>query len=252
MALRTGDVRASLLAVLERGLSLEDEDVLVSALHEPRREIREVALRLLRRLPESRWAARWTERAAATIHLVGSDLRVRAPEEIDSTWQADGLDTHPPKGVGLTTWTLQQTMALAPPRLWPAEMLDAVLRNNWRTPLLAGLVQAAAAYSDVRWCTTLITMSLPDVDARPLYLALQDSQALDVLRLVIESKALQKHHATLATLLREAAWHVDPRAVTLAEAWLDGEAVPLWFRPALVHLVDILDYRLAMRRELDA
>ena len=80
-----GDVRASLLAALEPGLSLEDEDVLVSALHEPRREIREVALRLLRRLPESRWAARWTERAAATIHLAGSDLRVRAPEEIDST-----------------------------------------------------------------------------------------------------------------------------------------------------------------------
>ena len=50
-------------------------------------------------------------------------------------------------------------MALTPPRLWPAEMLDAVLRNNWRTPLLAGLVRAAAAYSDARWCTTLIAVT---------------------------------------------------------------------------------------------
>jgi hypothetical protein len=240
-----------LLAALEPGVSLEDEDVLVGALHDARREIREVALRLLRRLPDSRWAARWTERAVGAIHLAEGGLMVRVPKELDPAWLSDGLEARAPKGMDADAWTLQQLMALTPPHAWPAEMLDALLRGNWRAPLLAGLLQAAAAYSDARWCTTLIAASLPGVDARPLYLALSESQAVDVLRNLIESN-VQKHHATLATLLREAPWHFDPPAVTLAEAWLDEDVAPLWLRPALVRLVDTLDYRLAMRRELNA
>jgi hypothetical protein len=245
-----GDVRASLLAALEPGLSLEDEDVLVNALHDTRREIRDVAVRLLRRLQDSRWAARWTERALTVLRLTGADLLIRLPEEPESNWQADGLELRPPKGMAASAWMLQQMLALAPPRMWPTEMLDVILRGEWRAPLLAGLAQAAAAYSDVRWCTALIAASLPEVDARPLYLALPESQAVNVLRLVIESGS-PRQYATLAALLREASWHFDPRAVTLAEAWLDGDAAPLWLRPALVRLVDTLDYRLAMRRELD-
>jgi hypothetical protein len=245
-----GEARAGLLAALEPGLSLADEGLLVDAVHDTRREIREVALRLLRHLPGSSWAARWTARAASVIRLAGNDLLVGEPEEIDAAWRADGIDARPPKGMSATEWLLQQVMALTPPDSWPHEMLERVLRGAWREPLVSGLAQAAATYASARWCRTLVIASLPGVDPRPLYAALPAPQALDVLTELIESRG-QKHHATLAAVLREAAWHLDPAAAPRVEAWLDGDSVPLWFNPALVRVVDTLDYRLAMRRELD-
>lgn len=245
-----GDARAGLLSALEPGLSTGDEDFLVDALHDTRREIRDVALRLLRKLPGSRWAARWTERAAGVIYYSGGDVLVREVEEVDSAWQADGLDMHPPKGIDFPAWITQQVMALTPPAVWPAEMLDAILRSDWRDPGLSGLVHAAAAYADESWCTTLITAALPGVDARPLFTTLSESQALEVLRRLLQSN-VQKHHTVLATCLREAPWKLDPHAVNLVELWLEDDVAPLWLKPALVRVVDTLEYRLAMRRELD-
>jgi hypothetical protein len=245
-----GDARAGLLAALEPGLSLADEDVLVNALHDTRREIREVALRLLRNLPGSRWSTRWTERASSMIRLAGHDLLVCEPEEIASSWLADGIDARPPKGMTATEWLLQQVMALTPPDVWPPEILDPILRGASRAPMLAGLAQAAAGYANARWCTTLITASLPDVDARPLYAALSAPQALDVVRELVESRG-QKYHATLAAVLREAPSQLDPGAVAVVEAWLEGDVAPLWLKPALVRVVDTLKYRQAMRQELE-
>ena len=53
-------------------------------------------------------------------------VSVREPEELDPAWVADGLDPHPPKGVGRTAWVLQQVMALGPPEIWPTSLPGAL------------------------------------------------------------------------------------------------------------------------------
>jgi hypothetical protein len=247
-----GDLRAGLLATLGHRLSLQDETMLVQALRDRRREVREVALRLLRGLPDSGWAARWTDRAGLCIQITGGDLVVRELGSADPNWVTDGLDAHPPNGVGSTAWLLRQVVALTPPRIWPGELLHAILRSDWRTPLLAGLAEAAAAYGDAYWCSELLLASQPGTDARPLFRALSETQAVEIVRRLFELVTQSRNHqATIATLLREAAWHFDPGAAPLVEAWLDGDAVPIFMRPALVRLDDTLDYRVAMRRELE-
>jgi hypothetical protein len=240
-----GEVRASLLAALERGLSPDDEDFLTDALRDSRREVRECALRLLRRLPDSRWAARWSERATSLVRLSGERLLLGDPAQLDSTSvAADGLDTRSPNTV-----VFQRMLALAPPSVWPSEMLQAILHSDFGAPLLAGLSEACAAYADAGWCARLVLAALPALDVRPLFVALPAAQAIDVVGRLVE---LGHRHATLAAVLRDAPEKLDPEAVTQAEAWLDVESLPLWLQPALVRLVDTLDYRLAMRRELEA
>ena len=230
-----GDNRVRLLAALEVGLSSMDEDVLQRAIGDARREVRETALRLMRLLPESQWATRWTQRATSALGQSGDP-------SVQADWEADGMDGHAPEDV---QW--RQLVAFTPPRLWPAHMLDVFVR---RQPLLAGLAEAAAAYQDPVWCTRLILASVAGMDVRRLFRALDEQAATELLRTLVHSDT-QKHGSTLATLLREAPWSVDPRLAPELDTFLGQDLAPMWLRPALVHLVDTLDYRLGMRRELD-
>jgi hypothetical protein len=43
---------------------------------------------------------------------------------------------------------------------------------------------------------------------------------------------------------------LDPRVLPDAERMLDAEIEPIWARSSVTRLVDTLDYRLAMRKEL--
>ncbi len=121
----SGDMRATLLNVLSDGLSAEDETLIEQALGDSRKEVRETALRWIRRIPGSRFGERWRERARQVVRfkdgLTASRVEVLEPREADPTWVAEGLDPRPPKGIGGTAWLLQQVMALTPPSIWPHE-----------------------------------------------------------------------------------------------------------------------------------
>jgi hypothetical protein len=155
------DTRAALLASLAEGLSPEDEPLLQRAVGDARKDVREVGLRLIRHLPESRFRKRWAERAPQLIRfkkgfLGRVSLDVVEPTTFDPAWAADGVDQRPPRAVGRTAWWLQQIVSLTPPGIWPPAGLGAVQKNDWASALVPGLSQAATAYRDPAWCEALI------------------------------------------------------------------------------------------------
>jgi len=158
--------RALLLPELATGLGLEDQPLLEEALHDRRKEVRTTALDLLRRLPGSDFSQRWAARAQQVITLKkrllgGLSVEVQEPREVPAEWIADGLDPRPPQGTGATAWVLQQVLAMAPPNIWPSGAVQAMVRSDWREPLLIGLGQSAAAYGDADWCEALLLAWAP-------------------------------------------------------------------------------------------
>jgi hypothetical protein len=198
-AAERGEQRAKLLEALEVGLSLADEALLELAIRDARSDVRLAALRLIRRIPASRFGDRWAERARRVFQfkrdLLGrTKLFIREPVAAEAEWLADGLDARPPKDMGATGWLLQQIVALTPPSIWPASAVEAFQHSEFAKPLVAGLGQAAEGYADARWCAQLIVVhaevksredALP-LNASALYRALDPAGAEAVLRRLLD------------------------------------------------------------------
>src|SRR5438067_5419318 len=118
------DARPKLLESLAIGLSAADEQFLEQTVADPRKEVRETALRLIRRIPDSRFGHRWTERTRQLITLntdasEGARFDIREPIDLDPAWSVDGLDARRPRDTRTIAAVLQQVMALTPPSIWP-------------------------------------------------------------------------------------------------------------------------------------
>ncbi|HEY3229975.1 MAG TPA: DUF5691 domain-containing protein, partial [Roseiflexaceae bacterium] len=199
LANETGEARGQLLATLEIGLAADDEPLLEEALGDSRREARQVALRLIRALPASRFGQRWAARARGVIDIkksrLGTKLQIHPPAPAEPTWIADGLDPRPPKDVGEKAWLLQQVLALAPPSSWPISIIDAVQSSDWAQPALAGLGQAAAAYRDADWTEALLLTwaratlkrEIAPLNASALFQSLAAARAEIVLRRLLDT-----------------------------------------------------------------
>lgn len=287
-----GDARGKLLDALVIGLSAEDEPFLEQAIRDSRREVRETALLLIRRIPNSRFGQRWSERARQIFTLKqgllrGARLEIREPAEAAPEWVADGLDPRPPKSIGTTAWLLQQILALTPPSIWPRTALVAIDHTDWPVPLLIGIAEAARAYRDAAWSEDLLMLwvsasnrkeKLP-INPGELFATLDTQRAETLLRRVLElnpvlvgnltgvrsdpwsvdlSRFVVQHLASwfakqnysLLSFVREATLLLAPRVLPDAERILDAEIEPIWARSSVDRLVDTLDYRLAMRKEL--
>jgi hypothetical protein len=279
------EMRAALLDALTAGLSAADEPVVMQAVQDSRRELREKGLRLIRRVPNSRFSQRWIERARQVVVMTESTIDVHPPDEPDPAWMVDGLDPRPPKGIGATAWVLQQVVALTPPSIWPHAVLGAIQRSDWAQPLLSGLAQAAVAYADADWSETLL-MAVANaevvrgVHSAALLGVLPPDRAEAVVGRLFDAPA--SGHATLAmnmkhawsedfsqviltrlpallvkwqyatsALLHEAPLRLDPGVLPAAEQLLEDYAGPAWARPALQRLVRTLEFRAAMRAELE-
>lgn len=145
--------RAALLGVLAAGLSLADEPFLEAALDDRRKEVRQAAAELLWRLPRSRLAGRMAERARA---LIGPDLALRLPAELDPAMVRDGVVAKPPAGLGQRAWWLRQVVAATPLDHWPREAVELdvppLLRQAWATAAVRQRDEAwAAALFDGSW-----------------------------------------------------------------------------------------------------
>jgi hypothetical protein len=279
------EVRLALLDALADGVSAEDEPLLQRGVQDPRKELRERALRLIRRVPDSRFGQRWTQRARQLVAMTERTIEVHVPDALDPAWIVDGLDPRPPKGIGATAWVLQQVLALTPPSIWPKASLGAIPRSDWSQPLLSGLAQAATAYFDTDWCAALL-MSETNADvgrgapASALLAVLAPDRAEAVVCRLLDAQtsgpatlaASLKHpwsadfsrvilgrlpgllikwqYATSA-LLHEAPLRLDPDMLPAAEQLVDTHREPGWARPALQRLVRTLEFRVAMRTELE-
>ena len=145
----TGEDRAAFIGALATGLSMADEPFLEAALDDRRKEVRQAAAELLSRLPGSRLAQRMAERARA---LVGADLAITLPAEVDPAMARDGIVAKPPAGTGVRAWWLQQVVSATPLDVWPPEVVEheppPLLRRAWAT--------ATVRQGNVAWARALL------------------------------------------------------------------------------------------------
>jgi hypothetical protein len=168
-AAESSEDRARFLTALEEGLSAADDPLLERALDDRRREVRETALDLQRRLPGSSLSRRMAARAETIVQLdrrtFGRDrLIVTPPEELDAALRRDGVGATPARGVGIGAWLLEEIVAGTPLGAWtsrfdrrPGAVLELAHGHDWETPLLHGWAKAAITQGDAAWAGALIS-----------------------------------------------------------------------------------------------
>ncbi|GAA2539936.1 hypothetical protein GCM10010435_04100 [Winogradskya consettensis] len=155
--------RARFVAALTHGLSTADDAFLDAALDDRRKEVREAALELLQRLPDSGLGRRMAERALAAVALRGDRLVVAPPAELTPELRRDGLAAQPARGTGVQAWLLEEVIAGTPLTTWtfafgrsPAEVIALARGHDWETPLLHGFAKAAIVQQAPEWATELV------------------------------------------------------------------------------------------------
>lgn len=162
--------RAALLGALRTGLSTADEPVLERALDDRHRQVRDVALDLLARLPASGYGRRMAARATACVDAGAGrgGIAIRAPAGYDRGMRRDGIVARPPAGVGERAWWLEEILARTPLRTWPEPQafLAGLPDEGWGAAVRRGLARAAAAQRDGAWSAALVDRVAADVAAR--------------------------------------------------------------------------------------
>lgn len=159
--------RATFLRTLRIGQSTADEELLERALDDPRREVRSVALDLIGRLPESRYARRMTARARECLRATSTRVEVRPPAQCDQSMRRDGVTVRPPAGTGQRAWWLEEVLARTPLDGWgsPDDLLDRPIAEEWAGVVRRGLGRAAAAQADGVWAAALVDRLWPETSA---------------------------------------------------------------------------------------
>jgi hypothetical protein len=166
--------RAAFLAGLREGLSDADEPFLEAALDDRRKEVRQAAVDLLRRLPTSRLARRMAECARPLLRIslpsggllskvtgAKPEITVELPAECTKEMVRDGVEPKAPQGTGERAWWLRQLLAATPPSTWSADAppetwVAAAARSEWGNALLPVFATAAEHYGDAGWAEALI------------------------------------------------------------------------------------------------
>ncbi len=165
--------RAVFVAMLEVGLSRDDEPLAERALADRRAEVRRAGADLLARLPGSTYMRRAAVRAATAVRIERKARRQRLvltiPETVTQEMLADGVDGSPPRGTGVRAWLLRQVVAAVSAAFWadhtrlePGELLALGDRSDWSEPLRAGWTAAAIRDADRSWLLALLDQPAPD------------------------------------------------------------------------------------------
>ena len=168
------DVRAALLEVLRVGLSAEDQTFLEERLDDQSEKFRAVVAELLSRLPGSSLAQRMLARADALLQTESAGFLRRKqrivctpPEEIDKTWERDGISKKPPTGQGMKAFWVKRVLLHVPPEHWarrfesePAALIDQISADPFGENVIGG------------WTDAAINFAAPDAESRAWLTAL--------------------------------------------------------------------------------
>ncbi|CAN7517799.1 DUF5691 domain-containing protein [Rhizobacter sp. LjRoot28] len=161
--------RAELTGVLASSLTLEDEPLLDQLRADRSREVRQVALGMLLRLPDAAHPRRAAARLEALIGrkrgLLGSRWTVDAPQGAASDWKDDQVDANRPthESLGERAWWLYQLVRQVPLSWWNRHtgLTAAELRNwaddtDWSEALLRGWRDVLNATAPPEWCEAFL------------------------------------------------------------------------------------------------
>ncbi|MBW4672292.1 MAG: hypothetical protein KME60_33975 [Cyanomargarita calcarea GSE-NOS-MK-12-04C] len=157
--------RASLLQVLETGLSMNDEPFLESALDDKRKQVRDIAANLLSKLP-SRLCQRMKERVKLLLAFKNDRVEVTLPNDCTQEMIRDGIDQSKySSALGEKASLLLQMLSFVPPSFWcnswdatPQQIIQAVEGSEWEKMLLEGFATAAVKSEDIAWAEILLTV----------------------------------------------------------------------------------------------
>jgi hypothetical protein len=168
----SAEERASLLAALEINLSMNDEPFLEAALDDKRKQVRDVAAKLLSKLPKSRLCQRMIERVRPLITFNHNSVQVTLPSTCDAEAAAkgdremirDGIDqSRYSSALGEKASLLLQMLCCVPPSFWcnnwgktPQELLQLVDNSEWEKMLLEGWATAALKSQDSLWAEVIL------------------------------------------------------------------------------------------------
>jgi hypothetical protein len=153
------DDRVVLLGALATGLSTDDEALLERALDDRRKQVRDVALELLARSPDSAYGRRMADRARACIRMHGTRaISVRPPAVYDPSMGRDGVPPRPPAGAGARASWLEEILARTPLQTWPEPraFLACQVSEAWIKTIRRGLARAAATQRHGAWAAALV------------------------------------------------------------------------------------------------
>ena len=200
--------RAELLAVLQTGLSAEDDALLTRLASQDRsRDVRHIARGLLVQLPDSAISQRAGARLAPYLSLQTDQRWVIAPPEAaDPSWKDEGIEAARPAHdkLGERAWWLYQLARQVPLSWWPQHtgmapdaLLQWVHTNDWADAVVRAwwevLRAAPISATTMAWCKAFL-------DHWPSK-AMQDTQAA-VLALLPAAEREPYWHSTLQAMTK--------------------------------------------------
>ncbi|MEE2059913.1 DUF5691 domain-containing protein [Rhodococcus artemisiae] len=161
--------RLTLFEALSPGLGGHDEELLERALDDRSGRVREVAIRFLRRLPDSAFGRRMTQRVHdwTRVHdgtqVDGSTLAISLPDTLDAHAVRDGLDVRGPSRLGTVdahrAWSLAASAPLAAwcgPDRSPEDVLALQVADELRDAVRTGWETATADQVDEQWASAML------------------------------------------------------------------------------------------------
>lgn len=160
----SGEDRASLLGALEINLSINDESFLEAALDDKRKQVRDVAAKLLSKLPKSRLCQRMIELVSPLIRLNHNRVQVTLPSTCNQKMIRDGIDqSRYSSALGEKASLLLQMLCCVPPSFWcnnwgktPQQLLELVEGSEWEKMLLEAWATGALKSQDLLWAEVLL------------------------------------------------------------------------------------------------
>lgn len=160
------DARAEFIRAMALNLSLEDEQLLETALDDRSQKVRESAAELLGRLADSKFAARMGEWASRFLRIERKDskvdLSVELPHEFAPEWKREGVPEKTGNAYAKAYW-LTILLTRTPPRFWsnkfsitPEEIIQAVRGTEFEKSLREGFIAATLNYRDADWAKVIL------------------------------------------------------------------------------------------------
>ncbi len=234
--------RVALLACLATGLDAQDEAFLEAALDDRRKNVRQLAQRLLARLPDSDYTARMLVRAVPLLQiekrlLLGRRLDVALPAERDAAMIRDGIGDNKYPGLGEKAGWLADLLSAIDPSHWstrfgltPDECIALSAATDYQEALLlgwtAGLrlhLEQAATPGLLAWLEAWVRICLK-ADGTVRYQ--QAAGIIDACK-TLPAPAL---HALLLKLVEAShlPWHAADTALVELLSRLAGETAASW------------------------
>ncbi len=241
--------KVDFLKVFEIGISKNDELFLEDCLYETRKEVRQIAARLLARIPDSALVERMHWRVTSSMNIKNGVLEIYLPEELDETAIRDGISVKSTAyKSGMKAGWFGQMMSKVPPGAWetyfekpPSEILKIFAKSDWIGMLVQSIVEATILHKNETWMRAILELWLEHGDY-PIWQISAMNDLLEIipndlfnqiaLRSLKQNKGLLEENSPVSKLLKigKHDWNDDLTLLIVKrfQIWLRNASTFYW------------------------